>query len=153
MSLFTVDYSKAKQFQDITDGTYEVVVDYAEQSATPAGADFLDIRLKIRDDFKQDFQGQNIFDRIYFGKETMKPVEFRLQQYAHAIEFPEGAIIETEEDFMKQIRGKALKVTVKNEDNEYQGKVTKRLNVKALEPSEMPDKIPSDEQVGLNLPF
>lgn len=153
MSLFTVDYSKAKKFASITDGTYEVFVDTAEQSATPNGSDFLDIRLKIRDDFKQEFHNQLIFDRIWYSKAEGKPVEFRLQEYAEAIEFPPSAVIESEKDFLDQIRGKALKVTVKNEDNEYQGKVTNRLNIKSMESSQLADKIPNQKSIEDSLPF
>jgi len=55
MALFLVNYEAAEQFSSIEDGTYEVVVVQAEQAASQIGTDFLDIRLKIRDDF-QPFQ-------------------------------------------------------------------------------------------------
>ena len=56
MSLFSVNYEAAEQFAAIENGTYEVYVSQAEQSATQSGTDFLDIRLKIRDDYQQKFR-------------------------------------------------------------------------------------------------
>lgn len=53
MSVFEIDYSKAQEFAKITDGTYEVIVDKAVQNASQGGTDFLDIQLKIREDFNQ----------------------------------------------------------------------------------------------------
>ena len=46
--MFTIDYSQAKEFGAIADGTYEVTIDLAKQDATQGGADYLDIRFRIR---------------------------------------------------------------------------------------------------------
>ena len=68
---FKLDFSQInnnnndkKEFAKIQDGTYEVIIDSAKQDATPSGADFLDIRLRIRQDFNQSFKNQIIFYRI-----------------------------------------------------------------------------------------
>ncbi|HEP6617330.1 TPA: DUF669 domain-containing protein, partial [Streptococcus pyogenes] len=54
--MFTIDYSKAKEFASITDGTYEIFIEKAVQDATKNGADFINIHFRIRKDFQQEFQ-------------------------------------------------------------------------------------------------
>lgn len=138
MSLFSVNYESAEQFASITDGTYEVVVVQAEQSASKGGTDYLDIRLKIRDDFKQKFQNNLIFDKVWINKETLKYPEWALQRYARAVKIPEGLEINTIEQFLDLLKGKTLKVTVKNEQSEYNGNTYDNLNIKKFEQSELP---------------
>lgn len=138
MALFSVNYEAAEQFSSIEDGTYEVVVAQAEQAASQSGTDFLDIRLKIRDDFQQKFRNNLIFDKVWINKKTLQYPEWALQRYAKAIKIPEGVEINTIEQFLGLITGKTLKVTVKNEQSEYNGKTYDNLNIKKMEQSELP---------------
>ena len=121
MSLFSVNYEAAEQFSSVENGTYEVVVTTAEQSASKTGTDFLDIRLKIRDDFQQKFRNNLIFDKVWINKQTLQYPEWALQRYAKAVKIPEGVEINTIEQFLDIIKGKTLKVTVKNEQSESNG--------------------------------
>lgn len=138
MALFSVNYEAAEQFSSIEDGTYEVVVAQAEQSASQSGTDYLDIRLKIRDDFQQKFRNNLIFDKVWINKQTLQYPEWALQRYAKAIKIPEGVEINTIEQFLGLITGKTLKVTVKNEQSEYNSKTYDNLNIKKMEQSELP---------------
>lgn len=138
MSLFSVNYEAAEQFASITDGTYEVFVSQAEQNASKNGTDFLDIRLKIRDDFQQKFRNNLIFDKVWINKQTLTYPEWALQRYAKAVKIPEGVEINTIEQFLDLLKGKTLKVTVKNEQSEYNGKTYDNLNIKKFEQSELP---------------
>lgn len=138
MALFSVNYEAAEQFSSIEDGTYEVVVAQAEQAASQSGTDFLDIRLKIRNDFQQKFRNNLIFDKVWINKKTLQYPEWALQRYAKAIKIPEGVEINTIEQFLGLITGKTLKVTVKNEQSEYNGKTYDNLNIKKMEQSELP---------------
>ena len=138
MALFSVNYEAAEQFSSIEDGTYEVVVVQAEQAASQSGTDFLDIRLKIRDDFQQKFRNNLIFDKVWINKQTLQYPEWALQRYAKAIKIPEGVEVNTIEQFLGLIIGKKLKVTVKNEQSEYNGKTYDNLNTKKMEQSELP---------------
>lgn len=138
MALFSVNYEAAEQFSSIEDGTYEVVVAQAEQAASQSGTDFLDIRLKIRDDFQQKFRNNLIFDKVWINKQTLQYPEWALQRYAKAIKIPEGVEVNTIEQFLELITGKTLKVTVKNEQSEYNGKTYDNLNIKKMEQSELP---------------
>lgn len=138
MALFSVNYEAAEQFSSIEDGTYEVVVFSAEQSASRTGTDFLDIRLKIRDDFQQKFRNNLIFDKVWINKQTLQYPEWALQRYAKAVKIPQGIEINTIEQFLDIIKGKTLKVTVKNEQSESDGKTYDNLNIKKMEQSELP---------------
>jgi hypothetical protein len=138
MSLFSVNYEAAEQFSSVENGTYEVVVATAEQSASKTGTDFLDIRLKIRDDFQQKFRNNLIFDKVWINKQTLQYPEWALQRYAKAVKIPEGVEINTIEQFLNIIKGKTLKVTVKNEQSESNGVTYDNLNIKKMEQSELP---------------
>lgn len=157
MSLFSVNYEAAEQFSSVENGTYEVVVATAEQSASKSGTDFLDIRLKIRDDFQQKFRNNLIFDKVWINKSTLTYPEWALQRYAKAVKIPEGVEINTIEQFLNLLKGKTLKVTVKNEQSEYNGTTYDNLNIKKMEQSELPpysakaEKAP--EVSDLDLPF
>lgn len=154
MGLFTVDYKAAEQFSSIEDGTYEVVVSTAEQSASKNGTDFLDIRLKIRDDYQQKFRNNLIFDKIWINKETLQYPPFALQRYSKAVQIPEGTDIQTIEQFLEIIRNKSLKVTVKNEQSEYNGKTYDNLNIKKYEVSDiLPANTTKPRVDDLDLPF
>ena len=138
MSLFSVNYEAAEQFSSVENGTYEVVVATAEQSASKTGTDFLDIRLKIRDDFQQKFRNNLIFDKVWINKQTLQYPEWALQRYAKAVKIPEGIEINTIEQFLDIIKGKTLKITVKNEQSESNGVTYDNLNIKKMEQSELP---------------
>ena len=138
MSLLSVNYEAAEQFSSVENGTYEVVVTTAEQSASKSGTDFLDIRLKIRDDFQQKFRNNLIFDKVWINKQTLQYPEWALQRYAKAVKIPEGVEINTIEQFLDIIKGKTLKVTVKNEQSESNGVTYDNLNIKKMEQSELP---------------
>lgn len=138
MSLFSVNYEAADQFSSIEDGIYEVFVSYAEQSASQSGTDFLDIRLKIRDDFTQKFRNNLIFDKVWINKQTLQYPEWALQRYAKAVGIPENVEVQSIEHFLELIKGKTLKVTVKNEQSEYNGKTYDNLNIKKMEQSTLP---------------
>lgn len=159
MSLFSVNYEAADQFSSIEDGTYEVFVSYAEQSASQGGTDFLDIRLKVRDDFTQKFRNNLIFDKVWINKQTLQYPEWALQRYAKAVGIPENVEVQSIEHFLELIKGKTLKVTVKNEQSEYNGKTYDNLNIKKMEQSTLPAyagqvEAPSTPVVDdLDLPF
>lgn len=138
MGIFSVNYEAAEQFASIEDGTYEVVVSHAEFNASKGGTDYMDIRLKIREDFQQKFRNNLIFDKIWINKETLQYPEWALQRYAKAVKLPENMDIQSYEQFLDLIKGKTLRVEVKNEQSEYNGKTYDNLNIKKMEQSDLP---------------
>lgn len=151
--MFTIDYSQAKEFGTIADGTYEVTIDLAKQDATQGGADFLDIRFRIRKDFQQGFQNNIIFHRIFAKKEDGKYPVASIMNLAKAAGIPDGTKFTSLEDYLNQLEGKALKVTVKNEKSEYKGKTYENLNVKRMEVTDVPVAVASADVSEIDLPF
>lgn len=136
--MFEIDYSKAQEFANIENGTYETTIKKAAANATPGGADFLDIQFKIREDFDQKFKKNLIFHRIFAKKADGKYPVGSLMNLAKAAGIPDGTKFSSLDDYLDQLVGKAVKVTVKNEKSEYNGKTYDNLNVKKLEKSELP---------------
>lgn len=151
--MFTIDYSQAKEFGSIANGTYEVTIDLAKQDATQGGADFLDIRFRIRKDFQQEFQNNIIFHRIFAKKEDGKYPVASIMNLAKAAGIPDGTKFTSLEDYLNQLEGKALKVTVKNEKSEYKGKTYENLNVKRMEVTDVPIAAASADVSEIDLPF
>ena len=151
--MFTIDYSQAKEFGTIADGTYEVTIDLAKQDATQGGADYLDIRFRIRKDFQQEFQNNIIFHRIFAKKEDGKYPVASIMNLAKAAGIPDGTKFTSLEDYLNQLEGKALKVTVKNEKSEYKGKTYENLNVKRMEVTDVPIAVANTEISDDDLPF
>lgn len=151
--MFTIDYSQAKEFGSIADGTYEVTIDLAKQDATQGGADYLDIRFRIRKDFQQEFQNNIIFHRIFARKEDGKYPVASITNLAKAAGIPDGTKFTSLEDYLNQLEGKALKVTVKNEKSEYKGKTYENLNVKRMEVTDVPIAAASADVSEIDLPF
>lgn len=137
MTLFEIDYSKAQEFAKVTNGTYEVIVDKAVQNASQGGTDFLDIQFKIREDFNQPFKNNRIFHKIWISKETGKYPVGQVMNLAKQSGIPDGTKFNSLDDYLNMLVGKALKVTVKNETSEYNGKTYENLNVKRIEKSEL----------------
>lgn len=151
--MFTIDYSQAKEFGAIADGTYEVTIDLAKQDATQGGADYLDIRFRIRKDFQQEFQNNIIFHRIFAKKADGKYPVASIMNLAKAAGIPDGTKFTSLEDYLNQLEGKALKVTVKNEKSEYKGKTYENLNVKRMEVTDVPIAAASADVSEIALPF
>ncbi|HEQ3969655.1 TPA: DUF669 domain-containing protein, partial [Streptococcus pyogenes] len=127
--MFTIDYSKAKEFASITDGTYETFIEKAVQDATKNGADFINIHFRIRKDFQQEFQNNIIFHRIFAKKEDGKYPEGVIHNLAKQAGIPEGTQFKSLDDYLNQLLNKCLKITVKNETSEYNGNTYNNLNV------------------------
>lgn len=152
--MFTVDYNQAEEFSTVKDGTYETVIEKFEESATPGGSEFIDVRLRIREDFEQPFKKNILFHRIWKSKDTGKYRPGTLQNWFKQAQVPQGTQLKTFEDVTNALVGKAIKATVKNETSEYQGKTYNNTNVKRIESSELPAISMSTPEIeDVDLPF
>lgn len=136
--MFEIDYSQAKEFASITDGTYETFIEKAVQDETKSGADFINIHFRIRKDFQQEFQNNIIFHRIFAKKEDGKYPVGAIMNLAKQAGIPDGTKFKSLDDYLNQLLNKCLKVTVKNETSEYNGNTYNNLNVKRIEKSDIP---------------
>jgi hypothetical protein len=125
MSFFTVDHSQANSqgdFQPIAEGKYEAIISEAKPTTYASGNEGLKVTLTIRNDVNQPFQKRKVFDNVVQTPKTL----FRFQQIAKAVELPQGQPIQSLEAFAKLILNKPVKITIKHEVSEYQGKT--RIN-------------------------
>lgn len=133
--MLTINHEAASNgFEDIQDGVYEVVISPTIcENATKGGTEFIDCRLIIRNDVQQPHQNGVIFHKIWKSKETNQYVMGMIQQLAKFAQLPNGKQYQTLDPFFDDLRGKPLKVEVKNESSEYNGKTYENLNVKKMD--------------------
>ncbi|PGS81654.1 hypothetical protein COC69_05860 [Bacillus cereus] len=136
--MFEIDYSKAQEFGNIADGTYETLIEFSMEKTTPSGADYLSIPLRVRTDFEQPHKNSLIFYKIWQKKEDGKYPQGSIMNLAKMSGIPDGTKFKDLDAYLTMLEGKALKVTVKNESSEYNGKTYENLNVKKIEISNLP---------------
>lgn len=96
---FTVDYSKASQYYNVQDGEYETVITGAGWDKTVGGTEYVKVKLRVRDDVKQNEQGEMIEYPLWKSKpDNSKPsdidgiVAWKIQQISKAAQLAEGII-------------------------------------------------------------
>lgn len=139
---FKLDFTEASkgEYKQIEDGTYEVVIEQAKEDANQnTGTEFLDFRLRIRNDVKQAFQNQIIFYKVWRSKQTNTYHSGMINTLAKAASLENGKSYKNLEELLADFLGKPLKVNVKNEESEYNGKTYQNLNVKYTDQSEYPN--------------
>lgn len=137
---FTLNHEEAFEGNaPIADGTYEVFIEKAFEDATKNGAEYINFWLRIRNDIKQKSQNQVIFHAIWKGKETGKYNSGMINTIGKAAQLPNGKSYKSMEELLNDFIKKPLKVTVKNETSDYNGKTYENLNVKAQSQTEFPD--------------
>lgn len=135
---FTLDFSKANG-NGIKDGTYEAVIFNVLEDATPGGAEFMNFDLIVRNDVEQPYQNAHIFQRVWRAKDTGKYNAGMINTIARAADMSDGKSYQSLEDLMTDFIDHPVKVTVKNEKNEYKGKTYDDLNVKRWNKSDYPN--------------
>lgn len=125
--------NERSDFDALPTGTYEMLIQTASEKATPSGAESLQIRLLVRNDLDgvANLAGTNAkyHNRIVFmdnwkRKATNQYDTKSFQYILDACQIPEGTSLDTVNDFIKAITGKAVKVYVKKTTNTYQGETT-----------------------------
>lgn len=141
MAEFKLDFNQAYEGGNskIEDGTYEVVIEKANEDATPSGAEYINFWLRIRNDIKQASQNQMIFHRVWKGKQTGKYNAAMINTLAKSAQLQNGKSYGSLNDLLNDFVNKPLKATVKNETSDYNGKTYENLNVKYTNASEYPD--------------
>lgn len=117
----------------IQDGTYETVITKFEENATQAGTEFADVRLTVRNDIDQKYKNNIIFHRVWKAKATQKYDMRFFNTIGSAAQLQQGKQYNSIEELFQDFLGKPVRVTVKNETSEYNGKTYENLNVKRWE--------------------
>lgn len=130
MTGFSLDFNNTFEGGSIADGTYEVVISLTGEDATKNGAEYADFRLTIRNDIQQNHKNMIIFEKIWKAKATGKYNMVMFNTIGKAAQLQAGKSYNSVQELLNDYVGKPLKVEVKNEDSEYNGKTYTNLNVK-----------------------
>ncbi|MFW3590428.1 DUF669 domain-containing protein [Staphylococcus caprae] len=123
----------------IQDGTYETVITKFEENATQSGTEFADVRLTVRNDIDQKYKNNIVFHRIWKAKATGKYDMRFFNTIGAAAQLQQGKQYSSIEELFKDFLGKPVRVTVKNETSEYNGKEYENLNVKRWDKTQFPE--------------
>lgn len=126
---FTLDFEN-KFDGSIKDGEYEAVIYMMAEDVTPSGAVFVNVNMIIRNDVEQPHKNQHIFHRIFQAKATGKYNMMMFNTIGFAAGLTNGKQYSSFEELLDDYVGKPVRVRVKNEDSEYNGKTYTNLNVK-----------------------
>lgn len=134
----TLDYSEAAE-GNVEDGTYEALILSAKFDENNNGKQFINIDTVIRNDVKQKYQNSHVFTRIWPKKNT---TEYSMP-YLFAIGMNAGIPDKTQyngiPELLRDFVGKPVKITVKNETSEYNGKTYENLNIKKWTKTRFPN--------------
>lgn len=123
----------------IEDGTYEVVVNRANEDATQGGAEYAELDLIIRNDVDQKHKNQHIFAKVWKSKKTNKYNFQMFNTIGKALRLENGRSYNGIGDLLSDFEFKGARVTVKNETSEYNGKTYDNLDVKSWAQSKFPN--------------
>lgn len=139
MTNFTLNFEDTFN-GDIQDGDYEVIITKMDEDVAQSGTEYTDVRFTIRNDVDQKHKNQIIFHKIWKAKETGKYNMKNFNTLGAAIQDQlQKKSFNTLEELFQEFRGKALKVRVRNEKSEYNGKTYENLNVKNMGKTKFPD--------------
>lgn len=120
---FNLDFSKKSQGGEIKDGSYEVIVNRANEDATPGGSEYIELDLVVRNDVDQPYQNKHIFAKVWKAKATGQYNEGRIMAIADALQLQDGAEYNSLQDLLDDFAMKVANVTIKSEPSQ-DGKYT-----------------------------
>lgn len=127
-----------KENVKIEDGVYEAVIEKAHEDATPSGAEYINFWFRIRNDLNQPFKNQVVFNKIWKAKATNKYNFKMINTLGKSAQLENGKSYSSLEDLLADFIGKPLKINVKNETSEYNGKTYENTNVSYTEKTAFP---------------
>nr|DAK19964.1 MAG TPA: Protein of unknown function (DUF669) [Caudoviricetes sp.] len=136
--VFQFDYNDTYA-DGLADGWYEVVIQSATESATEKGSEYIDIPMVVRNDVPQNGKNGLIFHKIWKKKDTGKYNLTAINTLGKAAKMDATKQYKSLNEVLADLQGKALKVRVKNETSEYNGKTYENLNIKGMKETEFPN--------------
>ncbi|PGS83965.1 hypothetical protein COC69_01235 [Bacillus cereus] len=119
---FSLDFNDVYGNGNIADGEYEVVISQCNENATPGGAEYIQLDVIIRNDVEQAYKNSHIFHKIWKAKATGKYNAKSLNTIGKACKLQENKFYPTFEELLQDFVRKTVRVTVKNEKSDYDGK-------------------------------
>jgi len=132
MSGFSLDFNNTFEgYEDIKDGTYEVIIDQVGEDAAKTGTEFVNFRMAIRNDIDQPHQNQKMWHRVWKSKQTNQYSPVMFNTIGKAAQLQNGKTYNSLDELLQDFQGKPVQVTVKNETSEHNGQTYENLNVKS----------------------
>jgi hypothetical protein len=130
MSFLTVDHNDTGNnnngdFPTIDEGTYEAIIKEVDVTQSKSGNDMIKVTLVIRDDVKQPFAKRKVWDFLVSSEKA----KWKLNQVAKAIGLANGAKVATIQEFAKAILFQPVKITIKHEQETYNGETKTRERI------------------------
>lgn len=135
---FSLDFNDTFEGR-IQDGEYEVVIAKVLPKTTTNGVEHISFDMIVRNDIDQKFKNAHVFHSIWKAKETGKYNMKNFNTIGKAAQLQNGKTYNSFDDLLADYEGKTLKVKVKNETSDYNGKTYENLNVKAWLPTAFPN--------------
>lgn len=139
MALFTTNYKDldTNSNEPLPAGIYEVLIQNVQEQATKSGAENINFNLVVRNDLDEAMPDTNgkchnrhVWHSEWKRRATGQYEVKNLMRYLDAVGVPEGTAIESMDQFFDMLTGKPVRIEIGIEDNEYQGKITKRNVIK-----------------------
>lgn len=122
-----------KEFDPIAEGTYEAIVTEVKIGKSSSGNDMITATLTIRDDVDQKFGKRKLWDYIVDTDKT----KWKIQQVAKAIGLDNGKKINTIQEFAQHLQYGQVKITIKHQEEEYNGEKKTRERISNYSASEV----------------
>ncbi|PFY70835.1 DUF669 domain-containing protein [Bacillus toyonensis] len=119
---FSLDFNDVYGNGSIADGEYEVVISQCNENATPGGAEYIQFDLIIRNDVEQTYKNCHIFHKIWKAKATGKYNMKSLNTIGKAFKLEKDKTYASFEELLQDFVLKTVRVIVKNELSDYDGK-------------------------------
>lgn len=130
MTGFNLDFNDVYEGSGrIADGDYEVVVKNVKEDATPGGAEYVEFVLVLRNDFSQDHKNMHVFHKVWKAKETQKYNMKQFNTMGKAFQLQNGKTYTSFQDLLNDFVNKTARISLKNEESEYNGKTYINYNV------------------------
>lgn len=115
---------------NIPDGDYEVIIKRVAENVTQGGAEYAEFGLVIRNDVAQPNKNNHIFHKIWKAKATGEYSAKSFNLIGKAAKLPNGKVYSSLDDLFRDFEGRPVRVRIKNETSEYNGKTYENVNVK-----------------------
>lgn len=135
MPLIKVDEVVRKEFDLLPEGDYECIIEKYDTPAPVNGDDASRVQFLIREDVHPTLKGRKLFSNIRASW------GWAFSAIGAAVNIPKGTEFETLADFLNEVKGKAIRLTVKHKP--YNGKTY--ANVTAFKPSTAPAIVDDEE--------
>lgn len=119
------DAGSNKEYAPIPEGKYEAIIKEAELATSSSGNPMIKVTLIIRDDVQQPAGKRRVWDYLVSSEKA----KWKLNQVAKAIKLADGTNVATIQDFVKEILFKPVKITIKHEEDTYNGETKIREKV------------------------